>query len=106
MILINRTKSDSASKFPNANKVLLRPDRRSRSKGESIRSSKSVLSLRLLTVEQFRREAQIGRATAYKLIASGEIPHVRIGSRIIRIPLSALENLAEYCVPIREDRFT
>jgi len=45
-------------------------------------------------LSSFRREAQIGRATAYKLIASGEIPHIRIGPKITRIPFWVLETLA------------
>ena len=80
--------------LPNANGGLLGYRRGHRSKREHILSSKSVPTRKLLTVEQFRREAQIGRATAYKLIASGEIPHIRIGPKIIRIPFWFLETLA------------
>lgn len=84
----------NSQELPNANGVLLGHDRGHRSKREGIPSSKSVPPRKLLTVEQFRREAQIGRATAYKLIASGEIPHIRIGPKIIRIPFWVLETLA------------
>jgi predicted DNA-binding transcriptional regulator AlpA len=80
--------------LPNADKLLLGRRRGHRSRREHIPSSKSVPPRKLLTVEQFRREAQIGRATAYKLIASGEIPHIRIGPKIIRIPFWVLETLA------------
>ena len=80
--------------LPNADEVLFSHRRGPRSKREGIPSSKSVPPRKLLTVEQFRREAQIGRATAYKLIASGEIPHIRIGPKIIRIPFWVLETLA------------
>jgi excisionase family DNA binding protein len=80
--------------LPNVNGVLVAHRRGPGSKRKGILSSKSGPPRKLLTVEQFRREAQIGRATAYKLIASGEIPHIRIGRKIIRIPFWVLETLA------------
>lgn len=43
----------------------------------------------LLTPEEFRRVAGLGRATTYDLIRRGQIPSVRFG-RVIRIPKSAL----------------
>ena len=43
----------------------------------------------LLTPEEFRTVAGLGRATTYELIRSGQIPSVRFG-RAIRIPKSAL----------------
>ncbi len=43
----------------------------------------------LLTPEEFRTEAGLGRATTYELIRSGQIPSVRFG-RAIRVPKSAL----------------
>ena len=43
----------------------------------------------LLTPEEFRTVAGLGRATTYELIRSGQIPSVRFG-RVIRIPKSAL----------------
>ena len=43
----------------------------------------------LLTPEEFRTVAGLGRATTYELIRRGEIPSVRFG-RVIRIPKSAL----------------
>ena len=43
----------------------------------------------LLTPEEFRTVAGLGRATTYELIRSGQIPSVRFG-RQIRIPKSAL----------------
>ena len=43
----------------------------------------------LLTPEEFRTVAGLGRATTYDLIRSGQIPSVRFG-RVIRIPKSAL----------------
>jgi excisionase family DNA binding protein len=80
--------------LPNANGGLSGYRRGRRSNREKVPSSKSVPPRILLTVEQFRREAQIGRATVYKLVASGEIPHIRIGPKIIRIPFWVLETLA------------
>ena len=43
----------------------------------------------LLTPEEFRTVAGLGRATTYDLIRRGQIPSVRFG-RVIRIPKSAL----------------
>ncbi len=43
----------------------------------------------LLTPEEFRTVAGLGRATTYELIRRGQIPSVRFG-RQIRIPKSAL----------------
>ncbi len=43
----------------------------------------------LLTPEEFRTVAGLGRATTYDLIRRGLIPSVRFG-RLIRIPKSAL----------------
>lgn len=43
----------------------------------------------LLTVEEFRRAARIGRSAAYELVRAGELPHVRYG-RLTRIPRSVL----------------
>ena len=43
----------------------------------------------LLTPEEFRTVAGLGRATTYELIRSRQIPSVRFG-RVIRIPKSAL----------------
>ena len=84
----------NSQRLPNANGGPLGCRRGLGSKRERTPSSKSGPPRKLLTVEQFRREAQIGRATVYKLIASGEIPHIRIGRKIIRIPFWVLETLA------------
>lgn len=43
----------------------------------------------LLTPEEFRAVARIGRATCYDLLRRNEIPSVRYG-RLIRIPKTAL----------------
>lgn len=45
----------------------------------------------LLTVPEAARLLRISRNTAYELIRQGEIPAVRLGERIIRIPRFALE---------------
>ncbi len=42
-------------------------------------------SIRFLTVRQVAEALQISRATVYKAVASGSIPHVRV-SNAIRIP--------------------
>ena len=44
----------------------------------------------LLTVEEFRRQARIGRSAAYELARTGAIPVVRLG-KLIRVHRSALE---------------
>jgi excisionase family DNA binding protein len=49
----------------------------------------------LLTVREVATLLRIGRNTAYGLIATKQIPHVRIG-RTLRVPRSSLERwLAE-----------
>jgi hypothetical protein len=45
----------------------------------------------VLTVEQLQNALEIGRSTAYKLVRSGDIGYIRIGSSI-RIPKTALIN--------------
>ena len=44
-----------------------------------------------LTVPEVARELQIPRTRAYTLIASGELPAVRIGERSIRVNRAELE---------------
>lgn len=48
----------------------------------------------LLTVRQVASELQIGRNTAYELIAEGTIPTVKIRGSI-RVPRAALERWVE-----------
>ena len=43
----------------------------------------------LLTVEEWRDWARVGRSAAYELVASKQIPALRIG-KLIRIPKSTL----------------
>ena len=43
----------------------------------------------LLTIDEFRRAANLGRSAAYSLARSGELPVVRFG-RLIRISRTAL----------------
>ena len=45
-----------------------------------------------LTVDEFAKILGIGRGTAYAAIKRGEIPHLRIGRRIV-IPVQVVENL-------------
>jgi excisionase family DNA binding protein len=44
----------------------------------------------VLTVEQTAKKLGISRPTAYEAIHTGEIPHIRIGRRIL-IPVDALK---------------
>ena len=44
----------------------------------------------LLTVDEAARTLASGRSNIYKLVASGEIPSIRIGASI-RIPVDALK---------------
>ncbi|MFC1847667.1 helix-turn-helix domain-containing protein [Chloroflexota bacterium] len=46
----------------------------------------------VLTVEQAAEILGISRPTAYEAIQTGEIPHIRIGRRIL-VPRAALEKL-------------
>ena len=56
----------------------------------------------VLTVEQAAEILGISRPTAYLAIRTGEIPHIRIGRRIL-IPRAALERkLAEAGVGSKE----
>ena len=45
-----------------------------------------------LTVEQVAKRLGIGRGLAYEAVKKGEIPSIRIGSRIL-VPRAALERL-------------
>ncbi len=45
---------------------------------------------KLLTVEQFAKQAQIGRTTAFAYVASGEVESVKVG-RLRRIPVDAVD---------------
>jgi len=44
-----------------------------------------------LTVQEVARELRLPRSRAYELVARGEIPAVRIGSRTIRVHRGQLE---------------
>ena len=48
--------------------------------------------LGVYTLDQARKILRLGRNAAYQAIAIGEIPHVRIGKKIL-IPRLALEQL-------------
>ena len=60
-----------------------------RGQGQVSRTTPVEALPELLTPEEFRTVAGLGRATTYELIRSGQIPSVRFG-RVIRIPKSAL----------------
>jgi len=49
----------------------------------------------VLTVEEASRLLGISRGLAYELIARGELPHLRLGRRIV-IPRTALEALLNH----------
>lgn len=49
----------------------------------------------LLTVPEAAQLLRISRNLAYELIKRGELPHVRLGERIIRVPRHALEHWLE-----------
>jgi len=48
----------------------------------------------VLTVDECAKILAISRPSAYQGIATGEIPHIRIGRRIL-IPTRAIEKLLE-----------
>jgi excisionase family DNA binding protein len=37
----------------------------------------------------------VSRSTVYELIASGTLPSVRVGDRMIRVPVSAIRRMAQ-----------
>lgn len=43
-----------------------------------------------LSVGQFAARLGVSKALAYRLIADGRVPHLRLSERSIRIPTSAL----------------
>lgn len=49
---------------------------------------------KVLTVEEAGRWLGIGRSAAYDAIQRNELPHIRIGRRIV-VPIKALERLLE-----------
>lgn len=53
---------------------------------------------RFTSVEAFRREHGLGRALTYAAIRRGDLPHVRIGNRIL-VPTDALDWLLRHSDP-------
>jgi excisionase family DNA binding protein len=50
----------------------------------------------LLTVRQVAEELQIGKTTTFRLLASGAIPSIRIGGKLLRVRRADLDRwLAE-----------
>ena len=45
----------------------------------------------LLTPMECAEKLSLGRSRTYEMLASGELPSVRLGQRSIRIPVAALE---------------
>jgi excisionase family DNA binding protein len=59
------------------------------------RSRKSIADLpELLTLEEWRKYARVGRTLAYSMVRSGQLAHVRFGAAI-RIPRSTLDTAAK-----------
>lgn len=52
------------------------------------------METQLLTIAEFAASASISSTTAYRKVASGEIPSVRIGSQV-RIPAWYLSDLTK-----------
>ncbi len=48
--------------------------------------------LRYVTVEDFRRQHGLGRERVYQSVRRGELPHVKVGRKVL-IPVDALDLL-------------
>lgn len=59
---------------------------------------------KMIRVKQFCNEYQVGRTKAYQMIASGSIPHIRIGKTIL-IPVDALDRKIEQLLALRQDNY-
>lgn len=44
-----------------------------------------------LTIGDVAQLLQVGRSTAYLMVEKGELPSVRIGKKLIRVPRNALD---------------
>jgi excisionase family DNA binding protein len=53
---------------------------------------------RTMSVEEAATALGIGRTTAYQAVARGELPHIRIGRRVV-VPTKALERLLDGGTP-------
>jgi excisionase family DNA binding protein len=60
-------------------------------KGGPVMDSRPKLTM---TVEQAASQLGISRTLAYELVRRGELPHLRLGSRIV-VPRRALEALVD-----------
>lgn len=49
----------------------------------------------LLTVAEVERELRLGRTRVYQLLRAGQIPHVRVGERAIRVTREDLHRWIE-----------
>jgi excisionase family DNA binding protein len=52
-------------------------------------------ALVLVTVQEAARMLSLSRSTVYELIASGALPSVRVGDRMIRVPVAAIRRMAQ-----------
>ena len=52
-----------------------------------------------MSVDEYAELLEVGRATAYAAVASGEVPSIRIGRRI-RIPTAAVRRMLQVDVSV------
>ncbi len=45
----------------------------------------------------------ISRSSVYELIASGALPSVRIGGRMVRVPVAAIRRMVDQAQPTTDD---
>lgn len=55
------------------------------------RQSEMTIETDLLTVAEVRQILGVSRNVAYEAIRSGQIPHFRVGQKLIRVSRKALE---------------
>lgn len=57
-------------------------------------SSAASVSPATITVEEFAEQAGVSRSTAYEACRTGQVPHIRLGRRIL-IPADAVNRMFE-----------
>jgi excisionase family DNA binding protein len=45
----------------------------------------------------------ISRSSVYELIASGALPSVRVGARMVRVPVAAIRRMVDRAQPATDD---
>jgi excisionase family DNA binding protein len=58
-----------------------------------------AVSLRTMRVEEAAKVLGIGRSLAYRLVRDGQIPHIRLGDRVL-IPRDAIEEMLKGRSPL------